>query len=75
MTNLERLIKAEGVQGGTIHDYERRTKCTKLMGKSLTELDNDKGDFNTLANLLIDEGKTDIGLIVSQASMSDRKTK
>ena len=38
MTNLDRLIKAEGVQGGVIADYDRRFKALELSGKSFAQM-------------------------------------
>lgn len=50
MTALDRLIKADGVQGGTIHGYNRR------FGRDVTAFQT-FDEWKELADRLLDEGK------------------
>ncbi len=62
MTALERLIKAEGLQGGTIHEYNRR------FGEDVTEYGSK--DFGALALRMIEAEKFDLAKLASLASIA-----
>ena len=69
MTNLERLISAEGVQGGVIADYDRRF-LSYLSGKSFAEMDHASGELAAHARRLIEVGEFDKARIVSKATIA-----
>lgn len=49
MTNLERLIKANGHTGGTVHQYDRAFNAYAYMGCSISQMNDD--DLRRLATL------------------------
>ena len=67
MTNLERFIKAEGVQGGTIHEYERRTRCYEITGIPLCQLPLQKFHVLAKAWLAVDP---EVARLVSKAQIA-----
>lgn len=70
MTNLERMIAAEGVQGGTIADYDRRFLAYQLSGKSIAAMDHPSGELAAHARRLLDAGHCDLARTVSKATIA-----
>lgn len=71
MTNLERLIAAEGVQGGVIAEYDRRLKAKELSGQSLATMDNQL--MAEHATRLINAGLYEEARLVSKATIMHLK--
>ena len=66
MTNLERLIKAEGVQGGVIADYDRRFDAYGLSGKSLSGMTNQ--ELTLHGRKLREAGKLEQAVVIGRAA-------
>lgn len=70
MTNLERMIAAEGVQGGVIADYDRRYLAYELSGKSIAAMDHASGELAAHARRLLDADHFDLARTVSKATIA-----
>lgn len=70
MTNLERLIAAEGLQGGVVADYDRRFLAYELSGKSFAAMDHASGELSAHARRLMEAGHYDAASIVSRACIA-----
>jgi len=68
MTPLERLLKAEGVQGGTIHTYEHA--FTAAMERRVRLDHYEAADFTILANDLLARDKLELASLASRASVA-----
>ena len=68
MTNLDRLIAAEHVQGGVISDYDRRFKAQELSGKSFALMSID--EMAAHARKLMDAGLYDECRVVNRATIA-----
>lgn len=65
MTNLERLIKAENVQGGVIADYDRRLLAFEFSGKSFAQMTHE--ELTLHARKLREAGYLEQAVIVARA--------
>lgn len=68
MTNLDRLCAAEGVTGGTIHDYDRRLNAFKLAGKSIACMEY--SEFRDFASKLNAAGDYDGAMLIAKAMVA-----
>ena len=65
MTALERLIKAEGVQGGVIHTYNR------MFGEDVSNYGPE--ELAALSRRMMDAEKFDLAKLASKASIAHLK--
>ena len=69
MTDLERLLKADSAQGGTIHEYARKFApyTSHIFGGPV---DLGAKGFGDLARSLMEQGEYDLARLASRASIA-----